>query len=402
MKEHNLKVLHTSDWHLGQRFHHLTRHQEHLKFLEYLVTYITHNHIDILIIAGDIFDTANPSREAEKLYYDFLKKIVSLDFCKIVIVGGNHDSASHLNGPKVLLESLNIHIYGEISDNLQDLIIDCSTNDQRLHIACIPYLRDTDIRKQEIEESISEIEQKVRLGISKIYRDMSQLMPKDSINIATGHLFAIGSLLSDSERSIHVGNLGAVSQNDIINNFDYIALGHLHKSQSLNKDQTIHYSGSPIPLSFGEATQEKEFAVLDIINNDITFNTLKFPLFRPLFQINGSIQEVQERIFTIAAIEYEMKPWIEVKLSQKSLSKQSYDSLYEQCETHNLELVKVVLDHSRDLITDANESQIDISELSPSEIFDQKLDFYDGESNKVDLQNCFSQLLDSYYDGLSS
>ncbi|MCO4780760.1 MAG: exonuclease SbcCD subunit D C-terminal domain-containing protein [Candidatus Cloacimonetes bacterium] len=397
-----MKLLHTSDWHLGQRFHHLTRHREHFDFLEYLVQFIKEHSVDILIIAGDVFDTANPSREAEKLYYDFLKNIVSLGFCKIIIIGGNHDSSSHLNGPKVLLESLNIHIYGHLSDNLQDMVVDCSLADQRLHIACIPYLRDTDIRRQDIEDSIADVELKIRQGITKIYSDMSKIMPKDSINIATGHLFAIGSRLSDSERSIHVGSLGAVAQDGLQHNFDYIALGHLHKCQSLNKDNTIRYCGSPIPLSFGEAKQVKEITLLDIENDKIEMSTHELPKFRPIFQISGDFEQVQKEIHDLASQVFSNTPWLEIKLTQKSLAKQSYDSLFQVCEEYQIELVKVILDQSRDLIDGYLFSETDISELSPSDIFAQRLEHYDGDSSKQDLNQCFSQLLDSYYESKSS
>ncbi|MCJ8345417.1 exonuclease SbcCD subunit D C-terminal domain-containing protein [bacterium] len=397
-----MKILHTSDWHLGQRFHHLTRHEEHSEFLQYLVAYIATNRIDILIIAGDIFDNANPSREAEKLYFNFLKDMVNLGFCKTIIIGGNHDSASHLNAPKVLLEALDIHIYGELAEDLKDCIIDCSIPSQKLHIACIPFLKDSDIRKESTEDSSHEIDKKIRAGITNIYHKVSQLMPSDSVNIATGHLFALGSSLGDSERSIHVGNLGAISQEDIKQTFDYIALGHLHKTQSIDAKGFIHYCGSPIALSFSEAKQIKEFSVIHIKDSVLELERLEIPKFRELFQIKGKLDQVIQQIEELSTRTFAKTIWIEVKLSQNQISKESYDQLFELCEEKGFELVKVLLDRQVDLIDSQKLFQKDISELSPKDIFDQKLDLYDGENNKDALRGCFDYLLNRYHEGQNS
>ncbi|PCJ19544.1 MAG: hypothetical protein COB02_07300 [Candidatus Cloacimonadota bacterium] len=395
-----MKIIHTSDWHLGQRFHHLSRHEEHQDFLNYLFDYINKNKVDILIVAGDIFDTANPNREAEKLYYNFLKDIVLLNFCKVIIIGGNHDSASHLNAPKILLQSLNIHIYGELSEKLEDMILDCSTNQQALHIACIPFLKDSDIRKESSDDSYHAIEKKVRSGITNIYKKTSELMPNNSINIATGHLFALGSQLGDSERSIHVGNLGAISQEDIKQGFDYIALGHLHKPQSLKNN--VHYCGSPIALSFSEAKQEKEITILDISNDTITIDKQVLPKFRSLYQLKGSISEIESQIIELSNISHNKTPWLEIKLNQQHISKESYDNLFKLCQDNNLELMKVILEQQIDLINENNFLGKDISELSPDDIFLQRLEFYDGDIDKESLKNCFSELLEKFYESQKS
>lgn len=254
-----MRILHTADWHLGARLVERDRLPEHAAFLDWLIETLRAENIDALLLSGDVFDAANPPQEAVALYFDFLKRLADLKTVKAVITGGNHDSASHLNAPRELLKRFQVHVFGHAGEtNVVDL--------GGPVIAAVPFLRERDLRQAAASESITTVHDQVRAAIRAHYasqlaacRNLAQGRPL----IAMGHLTVLGATTSESERDIHIGNLGAVGA-DIFAGFDYTALGHLHRPQKVAGIETIRYSGSPIPLSFSEAADAKSVVILDL------------------------------------------------------------------------------------------------------------------------------------------
>lgn len=256
-----MRILHTADWHLGARLVERDRLPEHAAFLDWLIDTLRTEQIDALLVSGDIFDAANPPQDAVALYFDFLKRLADLKTVKAVITGGNHDSASHLNAPRELLRRFEVHVFGHAGDNVVDL--------GGAVVAAVPFLRERDLREATSGETMAAVHEQVRAAIRSHYTALlaaCRAIANGRPIIAMGHLTVLGATTSDSERDIHIGNLGAVGA-DLFAGFDYTALGHLHRPQKVAGIDHIHYSGSPIPLSFSEAADAKSVVVLDLQNH---------------------------------------------------------------------------------------------------------------------------------------
>ena len=281
-----LKILHTSDWHLGRRLYGRLRYEEFEAFLQWLEDTISTQQVDILIVAGDIFDTMTPSNKAQALYYEFLGK-VSKSCCQhVVIVAGNHDSPTFLDAPSNVLKFLNVHVIGTACDDLDDevLVLGDDNNNPHCIIAAVPYLRDRDVRSSSAGESADSKDANVIKGIRAHYDEVASIAKGQQAElikihqrhipiIATGHLFAANGKTTDDDgvRELYVGSLGKISADMFDEGFDYVALGHLHVPQRVGGRDSIRYSGSPIAMGFGEARQQKQVLLIQFgaIDNEI-------------------------------------------------------------------------------------------------------------------------------------
>jgi exonuclease SbcD len=301
-----MKFIHTADWHLGQKLIHQYRTEEHDAFLNFLFEQIKVEKSELLIIAGDVFDNGNPPRFAEKQYFDFLTKLLDTECNNVVIVGGNHDSAVSLNSAKQLLRALNIHVVGGISENPEeDIIPVVNRNKETVAVVCaIPFLRERDLRLYADNED-EENRQKLLNGVSDYYKKMAEkALPyknKGIPLIATGHLFLTDSEKSEegeeSEREIYVGNLANIEASLIPKEFDYVALGHIHKAQKIGSHAHIRYSGSPIPLSFSERNYRHVILSVEILpENSPVVVPIDVPLFRRLVRFEGTIEQIKNKI----------------------------------------------------------------------------------------------------------
>jgi len=275
-----LRILHTADWHLGARLVERDRLPEQAAFIDWLIETLSSEKIDALLLSGDVFDSANPPQDAVALYFDFLKRLADLKTVKAVITGGNHDSASHLNAPRELLRRFEVHVFGHAGNNIVDL--------GGAVIAAVPFLRERDLREAAAGETMAAVHEQVRTAIRSHYaaqltacRETAKQRPI----IAMGHLTVLGATTSDSERDIHIGNLGAVGA-DIFAGFDYTALGHLHRPQRVAGQETVRYSGSPIALSFSEAADAKSVVVID--TQDMKIEMLSVPVLRALSRVKAN------------------------------------------------------------------------------------------------------------------
>lgn len=314
-----MRVLHTADWHLGQRFNGYDRHDEHQCFLDWLLQVLEEEQVEVLIVAGDIFDTANPSASAQEQYYNFLARL-SKSYCKdVVVVAGNHDNPHLLNAPRAILKTLNIHVIGSVTEDANDQCIHLpSASTTRLVVAAVPYLRDTDIRRSALGESGAEQEHRVRQGIAEHYsRLAASIRHHRAANVpvlATGHLFAQGCTASEgSERMIHVGTLGQVAADAFTDAFDYVALGHLHRHQIVGEQEHIRYSGSPIPLSFSEVEYSHRVLLLDFEGaQKPQVTALPVPCTRRLLRVTGGLDEVMQELRAWANEGFSQPAWAEV------------------------------------------------------------------------------------------
>ncbi len=287
-----MKLLHTSDWHIGHTLHDISREEEHTYFLKWLIDVIRKEKISALIIAGDIFDNANPHASSQQMYYDFLiqcrQNFPSLD---IVVIGGNHDSALRLDAPASLLKSMKIHVVGGLDPkedcNKYIIPLYADKNAPWAYVAAVPFLRDFALPKFAEEEDYSTKYEKCAQNIySQLLEEIQKRKEPYQAAIATGHCFLAYSETSlQSERKIR-GNLDAWNVNIFPEWVSYVALGHLHKKQIVGQRKEVRYSGSPIPFSFSEINYEHSVCVVEFTQGRVTnIQEIPVPRPRPLLRI---------------------------------------------------------------------------------------------------------------------
>jgi len=329
-----LKLLHTADWHLGKRLEQCERTDEHQHFLDWLVETLSAEKVDVLIVAGDIFDSGNPSNTALKQYYNFLWKASGTCCRNVIIIGGNHDSVATLDAPKELLRTFNVHVIGGVPDECEEQIITIKNKEEKIElvVCAVPFLRDKDLRRSIAGESTAEQESRLKQGISDHYHQFKKHIQRYKQNkipvIATGHLYTSGGASSDSENEIYVGNLGRISGDQFPAEFDYVALGHLHRPQLVNKMDHIRYSGSPIPLSFSEAGDCKMVLLLEFENEKLlSIQQIMIPPCRKLHRIKGNLESVKAKLELIQDEKMKFPQWIEIQLETDGIIHDLHDQL---------------------------------------------------------------------------
>ena len=406
-----MKILHTSDWHLGRTLYGRKRYVEFTLFLDWLYHTIQTEKIDILLICGDIFDTNTPSNKAQELYYQFLCK-VSQSSCKhIVIIAGNHDSPSFLEAPKNLLQALNVHVIGMIDSDLEKEIIILEENNVAQAIICAtPYLRDKDIRIAEAGENIDQKNIKLMNAIKTHYMDIAKLAEEKQKDlhkttgknipiIAMGHLFAAGSttLSDDGVRDLYVGSLVHIGADTFSENFDYVALGHLHIAQKVGHNDYIRYSGSPIPMGFGEANQNKKVFVLDIQISENAciekkIEEISIPCFQSLVRISGTFQEISDKINELK--EANSDAWLEIEFTGTELIGNLRESLEEITAATKMEIRRIRNAKMAEQTLNALHAGEDLNDLNTDEVFLRCLDtFHVPDEERDSLTQSYHEIL---------
>jgi len=278
-----MRILHTSDWHLGRTIEGRRRYDEQLQFVNEIVAIAEKEGVQLVVIAGDVFDTYNPSAEAQELYCRALEKLAGDGKRCVVVVAGNHDSPERLSAIRPLAESQGILIAGRPQETLAANI---AGQDPRV-VHSGPGFVEVAWRELPYTAVISHLPypSESRLGellspaleeghLRKAYADMvielldrqASAFRADTVNIVVSHLLALGGLPSDSERAIDIGGASAVDCERFPRQAQYIALGHLHRPQQIKSiGPKIYYSGSPLSYSFSEAHQTKVVYLVDVV-----------------------------------------------------------------------------------------------------------------------------------------
>lgn len=406
-----MRLLHTADWHLGQRLLDFDRKDEHEIVLNWMLDTVSRQQVDVLLIAGDVFDSANPPNYALALYYQFLRKLLGTCCQQVVVIGGNHDSPALLNAPSDLLKGLNIHIVGGVSKNMRGevdyaasvlpLVIDGKVG---ALVAAVPFLRNRDLKFSVPEETASAHAEAIRCAIKAHYQSIADLKiirdEKHLPLIATGHLYVQGGVLSDSEQEIYLGNLGRVGAEVFPDCFDYVALGHLHRPQIVHKQARIRYAGSPIPLSFSEYKDEKQVNIVSFKDGALESVTpLAVPLPRKLRRMRGTLEEIEQKICAVPPKDksaHALNDWVEVLVSDPNIPNVRIEEKIRQlAEEHkDLSVLKIRIEKTLSPAS-ADFAEISLDALTPKEVFLKKCAFAEmGEAQTERLARAFSELLD--------
>jgi DNA repair protein SbcD/Mre11 len=282
-----MRLLHTSDWHLGQSLHNFDRAYEHQCFLDWLLDTIVAQQVDALLIAGDVFDNANPSAASQRQLYRFLQQASErVPHLNLVVIAGNHDSPGRLEAPGPLLEAHGTRVVGNVQRgtdgeiDLEQLVLPLTGGDGTVQAWClaVPFLRPGDVPRaapaaEAVPDGAAEGGEAAGdpylAGIALLYRQALALaetrrQPGQAI-IAMGHCHMVdGQMSNDSERRIVIGGTEMLPAGIFGPAIAYAALGHLHLAQAVGKQQHIRYCGSPIPLSFAEVGYQHQVLLIDL------------------------------------------------------------------------------------------------------------------------------------------
>jgi len=409
-----MKVLHTSDWHLGRSLYGQKRYTEFGQFLDWLGATIQSEQVDTLLVAGDIFDTSAPSNRAQSLYYQFLCRVAASTCRHIIVIAGNHDSPTFLDAPRELLRSLDVHVIGSTTDNIDDEILLLKDADDcpELLVCAVPYLRDRDIRLVQAGESIADKDHNLLEGIRSHYQQVAaladsqrQALELDIPIIAMGHLFTAGGQTIDGDgvRELYVGSLAHVNASIFPPSIDYVALGHLHVPQKIGGSELMRYSGSPLPMGFGEATQEKSVCLINFSTEDKGESSaepcvelLPVPVFQQLRKVSGDWAELSAQL--VALVDANESVWLEIIYKGEELISDLRERLENLIEDSELLILRIQNTRLIDRVLNSAHSEESLEDLDVNDVFARCLAANEiTEAQQVDLLHTYQQTLSSLH-----
>jgi exonuclease SbcD len=278
---------------LGRKLYDRSRLAEQAQFLNWLLEIIKQNKVELLLVAGDIFDSAVPGAQAVDLYYQFLFNFYQQTRASAVIIAGNHDSATRLAAPREFLKMARIHVAGGVNENPAQNVVLIANPPETVAVVALPYLPEGELTHISFESEVDSAN-RYREAIRRSYHDAIKSISPSISKILMGHFFLAGGQASDSERIVQVGGSLPVSMEDFPADVKYIALGHLHQAQRFTRNEyPVIYSGSPLPYTFKEANYTKKVFCVDISDNQPTkIEEIPVPTFRELVRIVGKYDEI--------------------------------------------------------------------------------------------------------------
>ena len=404
-----MRLLHTSDWHLGRTLYGRKRDEEFEQLLQWVVLTVRAQTIDVLVIAGDIFDTATPGTRAQRMYYQFLYQMVASPCRHIVIVAGNHDSAAFLNAPADLLKAFDVHVVGQACEDVSEQIVVLRDEhgQPQMVVCAVPYLRDRDVRTVALGETIEDKDRNLVQGIRDHYARVAQAARQVCLDlgcqvpiVATGHLYAAGGQVieGDGVRDLYIGSLGQVHASMFSEVFDYVALGHLHVPQIVDGQSRIRYSGSPLPMGFGEARQTKSVCLVSFQVDPVSerlqpvIETLTVPVFQRLCQVRGNFGSIRQQIDLLAQSNESW--WVEVIYEGHEVIsdlRQQIEQLVVDSQVELLRIKTAARLNPRLVPVDQQES---LDDLTPMQVFERCLDAYEvPATQRHAMQHTFEEAL---------
>lgn len=404
-----MRILHTADWHIGRKLYGKERVAEFEAFFAWLHTTIVEQEVDVLLVAGDVFDSVYPSHQSQSMYIKFLGGLSSTPCTHVVITAGNHDSAGLIDMHQPLLDGhlLNIHVVGR--PNVEREVVVVSAGNESAIVCAVPYLREEDIQLSAFGDSAEDRSAQLHAGVEQHYTDVLKLAKQrhlecdnSTAQIVMGHLFTAGKereahveLESGVVRDLYVGGTPYVQPGVFGKETDYVALGHLHVPQTVNKQKHIRYSGSPIPMSFSEAGKQKSVVLFDIQDgNVLNIHTLEVPVFHALKRVKGDSEDILAELKEIVETEPNLDMWIEVEYTGKGTDgnlRQRIDHLVDGTRIEVLSIRNMFMASSAIESTDDLEQ---LEELKPEDVFARRLaDVEEPDASATRLQDMFSEVL---------
>ncbi|NJC26390.1 exonuclease SbcCD subunit D C-terminal domain-containing protein [Neolewinella antarctica] len=389
-----MRILHTADWHLGHRLYDQDRTPEHTAALAWLLELIELEKIDVVIIAGDIFDVTNPSNQARELYYGFLSGLLKSSVKGAIVVGGNHDSPSMLDAPRQLMQALNLHVVGAARSQVQDQVVKLGwgegLDEEELVVAAVPFLRERDVRKSKFGETTEERKEALRQGIQAHFEAVAEAAKSarsdDTVPIvATGHLFVGGATDAEDKKShIYQADENNIEAGQFPDCFDYVALGHVHRAQSIDGNERVRYCGSLIPLTFVEGQRQRSVRIVDVNKAGEPISTRKVfvPSSRPLHRLHGEWPKLEKDIQTLvadwkASDRQGLLAWGEVRIKsdelipnlREKLADCVREALGDDADGEPIRFLRASRDRLNPAPASAQKEMRELDELEPADVF---------------------------------
>lgn len=377
-----MRLLHTSDWHLGQNFFGFSRHYEHQQFLDWLLITLKEQYIDVLLIAGDIFDTANPPSSAQQQFYKFLCAAkANTPHLQVVIIAGNHDSPTRLEVPTPFLAAIDMTVVGQVQRkqqhiDLESLLVPLHNQQGEIAAWClaVPFLRPNDVPR------VDGASDAYLAGIDALYQQITALAKtkrqKGQALIAMGHCHLLGGeISSDSERKLVMGGIEMLSSQIFDQEIAYVALGHLHLAQQVGAEH-IRYSGSPLPMSFSEIHYLHQVLKIELSNQSATeITSIKIPRSVALQRLPEKSAPIDEVLTLLEQQDWpsvceEQQPYLQVRVLLDKPEPSLRHKLEHALQDKAVRLVKIETsypqqhqEHSQNILLE------DVSKLQPEDIF---------------------------------
>ena len=392
-----MRILHTADWHLGKNLEGLSRMDEQEQFLEDFVHIVKDNNIDLVIIAGDVYDSSNPPARAEKMFYDTLKKISANGERMTLVISGNHDNPERLVAAGPLAREHGIIMVGtpksvvEVGEYGNNKIlssgegfIEFDIAGEKAVVLTVPYPSEKRLNEvlygamDEIEERVKSYSDRIRT----LFDSLKGNFKEDTINLVVSHLFATGAENTGSERNIELGGSFIVDKECFPKEAQYVALGHIHKPMVLPRtDKKIRYAGSPLQYNKKEISFEKKCFVVDVkAGEDAKIDEIKFKVYKPIEvwkcnSIDEAIEKCEEN--------KERECWVYLEIKTDRYIREDEIKIMKKLKSDIIEIIpKITLDEEE-------VDEINFSEKSFEELF---TDFYEKERG-VKPQNDLLELL---------
>lgn len=385
-----MRILHTSDWHLGQNFMGKSRQAEHQALIDWLVDQVGEHAVDAVLIAGDIFDTGAPPSYARELYSQLVVRLHTAGV-SLLLLGGNHDSVATLRENSALLDYLSASVVPHAADPASQVRVlprkgVHGEQGEKLPgcvVCAIPFIRARDVVQSEAGQSAEDKQHQLGRAIRAYYqtvyeaadakrRELAAVVGHPLPLIATGHLTTVGATATESVREIYVGSLEAFPTSDFPP-VDYLALGHIHRPQKVGGLEHIRYSGSPIALSFDEANQQKEVLLVDLGETGLEAVTpLPVPVFQRLVPLRGNLASLGAD-FKALAKDAEQPVWLEVTVAQDDYLSDLPARIQALTEGLPLEVLRIRRERGSAAALLGADAGVTLDELDPHEVFARRL-----------------------------
>lgn len=387
-----MRILHSSDWHLGQSFMGKTRLAEHQAFLKWLLDTVQEQQVDAIIVAGDIFDTGTPPSYARELYNSFVSHLHDTG-ARLVVLGGNHDSIATLGESRAIFSKLGTEVVPGVAAVLEDQVL--TLLDRNGHpgalLCAIPFIRARDVVISEAGQTAEDKQQALQAAIRHHYCELYTLAVarREALGlplpiVATGHLATVGASLSESVRDIYVGTLAAFPANEFPP-ADYIALGHIHRPQKVGDQEHIRYCGSPIPLSFDEARTAKEVLLVDLDETGLQAITpLPIPIFQRLETLSGTLEELAAALDQLAkSADPERATWVEVEVASDDYLSDLQERLQTMVDGRPIEILRTRRKRAQLTAAWQQPTGATLAELEPAQVFAHRLEAEDLDEDLI-------------------
>lgn len=402
-----MRILHTSDWHIGQNFMGKSRQAEHQALIDWLLVQVDEHAVDAVLVAGDIFDTGTPPSYARELYSQLVVRLHAAGVA-LLLLGGNHDSVATLGESRELLACLSatvVAMAGDPAAQVRVLARRGGQGEAGCVVCAIPFIRPRDVLQSQAGQSAEDKQQSLQVAIQAHYRavfdaasarraqleaELGRTLPL----IATGHLTTVGASASESVREIYVGALEAFPTT-AFPPVDYIALGHIHRPQQVGGLNHIRYSGAPIPLSFDEACQQKEVLLVVLDADGLkAVMPLPVPRFQALRAVSGNLAALAGEFIAAAAEGSVERPvWLEVTVAEDDYLADLPARIQALVDGLPVEVLRIRRERGNAAARLAAEVSETLDELSPHEVFARRL-------QQEELAEDLQQALNECYRGI--